>query len=120
MEKIVFFEIKAKTGDFISLYTHIIDNSQQRLISNHEISLYGYLEEKDCIYFDENILNIKKYQIRIIADKVISIRYNKDTAYEYTEPGVLYLKEFSEKIDNTTFNYFHLWGKSLSMWEKVS
>jgi len=97
--KSVFFEIKAKTGDFISLYTHIIDNSQQRLISNHEISLYGYLEEKDCIYFDENIVNIKKYQIRIIADKVISIRYNKDTTYEYTEPGVLYLKEFSEKID---------------------
>ena len=43
MEKIVFFEIKAKTGDFIYLYTHIIDNTQQRLIINHEISLYGYL-----------------------------------------------------------------------------
>ena len=99
MEKIVFFEIKAKTGDFISLYTHIIDNSQKRLISNKEISLYGYLEEKDCIYFDERILNIKKYQVRIIADKSISIRYNKDTSYEYSEPGVLYLKEFSEKND---------------------
>ena len=97
--KIVFFEIKAKTGDFISLYTHIISNTKQQLISNHEISLYGYLEEKDCIYFDESIVNIKKYQFRIIADKIISIRFNKDTTYEYTEPGVLYLKEFSEKID---------------------
>jgi len=33
-----------------------------------------------------------------LADKVISIKYNSSTDYEYTEQGVLYIKEFSEKL----------------------
>ena len=57
--------MKAETGEFISLYKKIISNSKKPLISNYEINLYGLLEEKDCIYFDESILNIKKYQVRV-------------------------------------------------------
>ena len=96
--KQVFIEIKAKTGEFISLYTHFINYSKKRRINNYEISLYGLLEEKDCIYFDENI-NVGKYQVRILGNKEISIRYNKNTTYEYNEPGILYIKEFTEKLD---------------------
>ena len=91
----IFFEIHAKTGDFISINTHIINNSKKRIISNHEISLYGLLQEKDCIYFSEKNEDIEKYQIRILGDKEISIKYNKDTIYEITKPGILYIKEFS-------------------------
>ena len=55
------------------------------------------MEEKDCIYFNEKNSNIDKYQIRILGDKEISIKYNKDTTYKITESGVIYIKEFSEK-----------------------
>ena len=37
--------------------------------------------------------------MRILADKVISIKYNSNTVYEFTEPGVLYIKEFTEKLN---------------------
>jgi len=97
--KPIYIQISSKTGEFISLYTHIIKNSKKRIISNHEISLLGFLNEKDCIdciYFNEIISDIEKYQIRILGDNEISIKYNKDTTFEYTEPGVLYIKEFSK------------------------
>ena len=97
--KPIFIQISSKTGEFISLYTHIIKNSKKRMISNHEISLFGFLNEKDCIdciYFKEDISDLEKYQIRILGDKEISIKYNKDTTYEYTESGDLYIKEFSK------------------------
>ena len=93
-----YISIKAKTGEYISVYNHIIDDTDKRIISNYQLSLYGYLQEKDCIYFDDEISNIKRYQVRILADKVISIKYNSSTIYEYTEPGVLYIKEFTEKL----------------------
>ena len=97
--KPIFIQISSKTGEFISLYTHIIKNSKKKIVSNHEISLFGFLNEKDCIdciYFKEEISNLEKYQIRILGDKEISIKYNKETTYEYTEPGDLYIKEFSK------------------------
>ena len=93
-----FISIKAKTGEYISVNNHIIDDTDKRIISNYQLSLYGYLQEKDCIYFDDEIANIKRYQVRILADKVISIKYNSSTDYEFTEPGVLYIKEFTEKL----------------------
>ena len=93
-------EIKAKTGDYISLYSHIINNSKKNVpFLNSKINLYGYLEEKECIYFDQDYLNIKKYQIRILGDKKISIKYNNNEIYDITEPNALYIKEFSQKIN---------------------
>ena len=98
LENSVYLEIKAKTGEYISIYTHVIDDTDKRIISNYNINLFGYLEEKDCIYFDESIKETFKYQVRILSDKVISIKYNSDTNFEFTEPGVLYLKEFSQNL----------------------
>ena len=104
-------EINAKTGEFISIFTHIINNPIKRIISNYDISLYGYLNEKDCIYFDEKILGFEKYQVRILGDKEISIKYNQDSNYDYSESGILYLKEFGqykklEKICIQPKNYY--------------
>ena len=98
LENSVYLEINAKTGEYISIYTHVIDDTDKRKISNYEINLFGYLEEKDCIYFDEEIKDTFKYQVRILSDKVISIKYNSDTNFEFTEPGVLYLKEFNQNL----------------------
>jgi hypothetical protein len=94
-----YISIQAKPGEYISVYNHIVDDSDKRIISNYKLSLYGYLQEKDCIYFDDEISKIERYQVRILADKVISIKYNSNTVYEYTEPGVLYIKEFTEKLN---------------------
>jgi len=94
-----YISIQAKPGEYISVYNHIVDDSDKRIISNYQLSLYGYLQEKDCIYFDDEISKIERYQVRILADKVISIKYNSNTVYEYTEPGVLYIKEFTEKLN---------------------
>ena len=104
-------EIKAKAGEFISIFTHIINNPKKRLISNYDISQYGYLNEKDCIYFDEKTLGLEKYQVRILGDKEISIQYNQDLNYDYSESGVLYFKEFKqnnklEKICIQPKNYY--------------
>ena len=104
-------EINAKAGEFISIFTHIINNPIRRIISNYDISLYGYLNEKDCIYFDEKILGFEKYQVRILGDKEISIKYNQDSNYDYSESGILYLKEFGqykklEKICIQPKNYY--------------
>ena len=93
-----YISITAETGEYISIYNHIIDDTDKRIINNYQLSLYGYLQEKDCIYFDDEISNIKRYQVRILADKVISIKYNSSIVYEFTEPGVLYIKEFTEKL----------------------
>ena len=57
------------------------------------------MEEKDCIYFNEKNSNIEKYQIRILGDKKISIKYNNNEIYDITEPNALYIKEFSQKIN---------------------
>ena len=95
----IFLEISSKTGEFISLYTHIVKNSKKRILSNYEISLYGYLEGTDCIdciYFKDEISEIEKYQIRILGNKELSIKYNQDTTFEYTEVGMLYIKELSK------------------------
>ena len=104
-------EINAKAGEFISIFTHIINNPIRRIISNYYISLYGYLNEKDCIYFDEKIFGFEKYQVRILGDKEISIKYNQDSIYDYSESGILYLKEFGqykklEKICIQPKNYY--------------
>lgn len=104
-------EISAKVGEFISIFTHIINNPTKKIISNYDISLYGYLNEKDCIYLDEKILELEKYQVRILGDKEISIKYNQETNYDYSESGVLYLKEFKqnkklEKICIQPKNYY--------------
>ena len=95
----ILIEISSKTGEFIYVYTHIVKNSKKRIISDHEISLYGYLEGADlvdCIYFNDQISEFEKYQIRILGDKEISIKYNKDTTFDYTENDILYIKEFSK------------------------
>ena len=95
----ILLEISSNTGEFISLYTHIVKNAKKRKISNSEISLYGYLKETDdidCIYFNDDNADIEKYQVRILGDKQISIKYNHDTNFEYTEDGMLYVKEFSK------------------------
>ena len=34
-----------------------------------------------------------------MSDKVISIKYNSSTNFEFTDPGVLFIKEFSEKLN---------------------
>ena len=94
-----YISIHSKPGEYISVYNHIVDDSDKRIISNYKLSLYGYLQEKDCIYFDDEISKIERYQVRILADKVISIKYNSNTVYEYTDPGVLYIKEFTEKLN---------------------
>ena len=99
MENSVYFEINAKTGEYISIYTHLIDDTNKRIISNYELSLFGYLQEKDCIYFKDEISQIEKYQVRILSDGEISIKYNSSTTFEYTEPGILYIKEFTEKLN---------------------
>ena len=104
-------EIKAKAGEYISLFTHIINNPIKRIINNYDISLYGYLDEKDCIYLDEKINGFEKYQVRILGDKEISIIYNQDSNYDYSESGILYLKEFGsnkklEKICIQPKNYY--------------
>ena len=94
-----YIEIKAKTGEHIYLYTHIIDDTNKRVISNYQLSLFGYLQEKDCIYFNDEISKIQKYQVRILSDKSISIKYNSSTSFEFTETNVLYIKEFSNKLN---------------------
>ena len=94
-----YIEIKAKTGEHIYLYTHIIDDTNKRVISNYQLSLFGYLQEKDCIYFSDEISKIQRYQVRILSDKSISIKYNSSTSFEFTEPNVLYIKEFSNKLN---------------------
>ena len=76
MENSVYFEINAKTGEYISIYTHLIDDTNKRIISNYELSLFGYLQEKDCIYFKDEISQIEKYQVRILSDREIFIKYN--------------------------------------------
>ena len=91
------FEIRAKTGEMISLYTHIIDNTKKFIPRDYDINIYGYLQQIYCIYFDD--FNIEKYQIRILGDKEISVKYNSEKK-EDTESKILYLKEFNnEKLN---------------------
>ena len=92
-------KISAKTGENISLFTHIINNSKKKMPRDYDINLYGYLNERECIYFNDDFTGIDKYQIRILGDKKISILYNEDINYEYTEPGILYTKEYKERIN---------------------
>ena len=92
-------KISAKNGENISLFTHIINNSKKKMPRDYDINLYGYLNERECIYFNDDLKGIDKYQIRILGDKNISILYNEDINYEYTEPGILYIKEYKERID---------------------
>ena len=88
-------EIRAKTGDIISLYSHFIDNPKKKIPHDYDININGYLQQKDCIYFDD--FNIEKYQIRILGDKKISIKYNNETKYSDTEPQILYLNEINNQ-----------------------
>ena len=64
VENSLYILIGARTGEYISIYTHIIDDSIGRTISNTGINIFGYLEEKDCIYFEQMSENTK-YQVRI-------------------------------------------------------
>ena len=91
VENSLYLLIEAKTGEYISIYTHIIDNSVKRAISNSGINIFGFLEEKECIYLEPMAGNIK-FQVRLLSDKIISIKYDSDTVFDYTEPGILYLK----------------------------
>ena len=93
-------EINAKTGEYISLYTYNIDDTNRRLIRNYDLNIFGFLDENECIYFDDEIKIIERYQVRLLSDKVISIKYDSSVDFEFTEPGVLYIKEFSEKLNN--------------------
>ena len=92
-------QISATTGENISLYTHIINNSKKKIPRDYDINLYGYLQEKDCIYFNDNFSGIDKYQIRILGDKSISIKYDSNSNYEETKPGMLYIKEYKERLN---------------------
>ena len=96
-ENSVYLLLRAQTGEYFSIYTHIIDDSVKRAISNTGINIFGYLEEKECIYLEEMSGNIK-YQIRLLSDKEISIKYDSATIFDYTKQGELYLKEFNENL----------------------
>ena len=90
------FIIHAKKGDIISISSHIISQNKKKKISNYEINMYGYLKGSDCIYLNEDINDIEKYQLRIIGDESINIKYDMNTDFENTEPGILYMKQFKE------------------------
>ena len=90
--------IKAETGEFISFFTHIINNPVKINLRKIDINFYGFLEQKECIYIENNIEKDEKYQIRILGDKNISIIYDNNSIYEYTEPAILYLNELNEKL----------------------
>jgi hypothetical protein len=92
-------KISAKTGESISLFTRIINNSKKKIPRDYDINLYGYMNEIDCIYFNDEFSGIDKYQIRILGDKTISIKYDENNNYEYSEPGILYIKEYKERIN---------------------
>ena len=67
-------EIKSKKGEIISLYSRIINFSEKKKIEYYNINAYGYLQQKNCFFFDNIDLNMR-YQVRIIGDKKISLKY---------------------------------------------
>ena len=101
-ENIINLEIKSKKGEIISLYTRIINYSEKRNIEFYNINSYGYLQQKDCFFFEKLSM---RYQIRIIGDKKISLKYfyTNNTKLDNETINILneneyYYKELDEQI----------------------
>ena len=97
-------KIKGKKGDIISIFTRITQNQDHKNIEYNNFYAYGFLDSKDCFYFND--LNPPmRYQVRVIGDKKISLKYfyandNKtdEETIDILNENEYYYKELNEQL----------------------